>query len=186
MYNRKASLCHSLPHQFQLQLSVDFPHTTLHHQAMGTLLVALPCFQPVSHFLFYAFATPSSFAVPVLPKEPSLAPGYGKPPLVWMSLHKISKPLSKETPAPCFQMYPISVKQSSSFEEGPQETVLIHVVMHDHILITTRTLRSRDFCFKLMCNHLDSKILSSGLLLRQEETPVPTKLKIKSAKYRKI
>lgn len=107
-------------------------------------------------FPFYAFATPSSFAVPVLPKEPSLAPGYGKPPLVWMSLHKTSKPLSNEAPAPCFQMYPISVKQSSSFEEGPQETVLIHVVMHDHILINTRTLRSRDFCFKLMCNHLDS------------------------------
>lgn len=62
------------------------------------------------------------------------------------------------------------------------------MVIHDPILTATRTLRSSDriSISNWWANIWILKILSSGLLLRQEETPIPPKLKIKSAKYRKI
>lgn len=174
MYNREA-LCPSLPHQFQLHLGVGCPHPTLHTQAMGNVLVALPCFQLVFHFL-YAFATPPSFAVPgtpvFCPWSPYLPQVMGNLPLVWWCLHKITKPLSKESPAPHCQLHPISVKQFSSFEEGPPRNC-VHSYGHAWRYFNGhKNLRSRDriFISNWCANISILKIFLSGLLLRQEET----------------
>lgn len=106
----------------------------------------------------------------VLPLEPSLAWGYAKPPLVWRSLHKTSKCISKEAPASDCQMYLTSVKQSFSFEDSLQETVFKHKVRNDHILMATRTSRLRDRISipNWYANIWILKILSSVLLHRKK------------------
>lgn len=118
---------HSL-YRFQLQQSIDFPQHHLPHSGNGHLpgdpSLFTACLPFPSH-IFDSSHSSRPLDTSVLPMEPSLTSGYERPPLIWRSLHKISKPLSKEAPAPHCHMFLISVKQSLSFEEGPKETMLI-------------------------------------------------------------